>query len=259
MYVGRILSSNNITDVGTMKSVIKDLSSSSFCVPGIDKHSSLVYSIINDIHCYSEFRHQSVEIVWRHLLEVAFIVEVQVVVKKFRRLCERCRYFMKRPIDIAMEPVSDFNMVIAQVFYITQVDLAGPFQAYSQYHKRTTLKVWLSIFCCTTNNIICSHQSHGRLYSSNSFIQAFTRFFCEVGYPKMLLPDKGSQLVNSCQNMRFNFHDIIFQLHKDVKVEFNVCPDGGHHMHGKVGRKIREIKSLLEKLLLNERISILQW
>ena len=257
MYVGRILPSNNITVVGTMTSVMKDLSLSSFCVPVIDKHSPLAYSIINDIHWYSEVRHQGVEIVWRHVLKVAFIIEGQEIVKKIRKLCERCRYLMKRTIDIAMGPVSDFNMVIAPAFYITQVDLAGPFQAFSQHHKRTTVKVWLSIFCCTTT-------SSGSIkvmedYSSTSFIQAFTRFSCDVGYPKMLLPDMGSQLVKSCENMRLNFHDIKFQLHKDVKVEFEVCPVGGHHMHGKVERKIREVKLSLEKLLLNERISILQW
>ena len=98
-----------------------------------------------------------------------------------------------------MELVSDFNMVITPAFYITQVDLAGPFQAFSQHHKRTTVKVWLSIFRCTTTSSVSIKVMED--YTSTSIIQALTRFSCEVGYPKMLLLDKGSQLVKSCENM----------------------------------------------------------
>ena len=43
-------------------------------------------------------------------------------------------------------------------------------------------------------------------YSSTSFIQAFTRFACEVGNPKKLLPDDGSQLIKGCSTMRLDIH-----------------------------------------------------
>jgi len=49
MYTGRILPSENVTVVGKMTSVIKDLCLTSFCVPIIDKHSPIAYSIINEI------------------------------------------------------------------------------------------------------------------------------------------------------------------------------------------------------------------
>ena len=40
---------------------------------------------------------------------------------------------------------------------------------------------------------------------------------------------------------------------------FEVCPVGGHNMHGKEERKIREINSSIEKTIFNERLSIIQW
>ena len=45
-------------------------------------------------------------------------------------------------------------------------------------------------------------------YSSSSFIAAFIRFACRVGYPKLLMPDEGSQLARGCKNMIPIFTDI---------------------------------------------------
>ena len=81
-------------------------------------------------------------------------------------------------------------------------------------------------------------------YCTASFIQAFIRFSCEVGYPKILLIDEGSQLVKGCQDMRLNFRDTQHQL---------------HYMHGKVERKIKSVQESLDKMLHNERLSIMQW
>lgn len=48
-------------------------------------------------------------------------------------------------------------------------------------------------------------------------------------------------------------------MHLDMRVELEVCPVDGHNMSGKVEPKIRQIKNSLEKNVLNERLSILQW
>ena len=90
-------------------------------------------------------------------------------------------------------------------------------------------------------------------YDSNSFILAFTRFSCEVGYPKILLLDEGSQLIKGCKNMKLNFQDIRHQLHVNVNMELELC----HNMNGRIERKIREIKGSIKKSLDNERISLL--
>ena len=45
-----------------------------------------------------------------------------------------------------MGPVSSHSLRIALAFYATQVDLCGPFKAYSPHNKRTTVKIWLGIY-----------------------------------------------------------------------------------------------------------------
>jgi hypothetical protein len=44
-----------------------------------------------------------------------------------------------------------------------------------------------------------------------------------------------------------------------MKVEVETCPVGGHNMHGKVERKIRDVRASIAKVVNNERLSILQW
>ena len=84
-----------------------------------------------------------------------------------------------------MGPASVYKLKIAPAFYITQVDLTGPFKAYSKHNKRTTLKIWLVVFCCATTTTINIKVMED--YSTTAFIQAFTRFSCEVGYPQKAL------------------------------------------------------------------------
>ena len=257
-YTGRILPSESVSIVGRFTEAMKDLIPSTFCVPVVNKHSPIAYSIINDIHWYNEnVSHRGSETVWREVLKTAYIIEGREIVKNFRNRCERCRYLRKKQIEVVMGPVSTFNLTIAPAFYITQVDLAGPFTAYSQHHKRTTVKVWLAVFCCCTTSTVSLKVMED--YSSTSFIQAFIRLSCDVGYPKILLPDEGSQLIKSCQNVRYNFKDVKEKLFVDSKVEFYPCPVGGHNMHGRVERKIREVKESIEKSFQSQRLSIIQW
>ena len=91
---------------------------------------------------------------------------------------------MKKALNVSMGPVSPYQLKIAPAFYATQTDIAGPFNAYSSHNKRTTIKVWMVVFCCTatTTTAIKIMES----YNTTAFIQAFIRFSCDVGYPKVL-------------------------------------------------------------------------
>ena len=96
-------------------------------------------------------------------------------------------------------------------------------------------------------------------YSTDSFLLSFIRFSCRFGYPKMLLPDEGSQLVKGCKDMILSFSDISHKLFTEYGVEFKTCPVGAHYVHGKVERKIQQIKQSFEKSLDKRRLSIIQW
>ena len=255
IYTGRLLP-DEISAVTPMTSVMKDLASTTFCVPIIDKFSPMAYSIVGKVHWYDKtVRYSGIETMWRYVLKKAFIIEGRELVKKIKKSCQRCRYLAKRTIEVAMGPISRYNMTIAPCFYISQVDLCGPFKGYT--YKRAALKVWLVVFVCATTSTTGIKVMED--YSSTAFIQSFIRLSCEVGYPKVLLADAGSQIVKGVDTIKLNFRDIQMKLHQDVGVEFEVCPVGGHNINGKVECMIREVKSSLEKSVWNERLSVLQW
>lgn len=257
-YTGRILNCDDVSITGKFTKVMKDLTATTFCVPLISKHSPVAYAIVNEAHWHNEFcSHRGIETTMRYILKEAYIFELRSIVKKFKKSCQRCRYLMKKTIEVSMGPLPSFNLSIAPAFYVCQIDLSGPYKAYSKHNKRVTIKIWLVVFCCCTTSSVSIKIMDD--YSTSGFIQAFIRFSSDSGFPKILLCDEGSQLMKGCSEMKLNFKDTMNKLHKDVGVEFNTCPVGGHNFHGKVERKIKEINLSIEKAISNQRLSLLQW
>ena len=257
LYTGRILPSQRINDKLELSDVCIDLSMSSFCVPIIDKFSPLAFAIVNEVHWYDKDAcHSGNETVMRFVQQIAYIIEGRSLVSQFRRDCPRCLYLRKKTIDVAMGPIPSDNLCIAPAFYVSQTDLFGPYNSYSNINKRATFKIWFAIFCCCVTGAVDIKVCED--YSTSSFVLAFIRFSCKVGYPKKVLPDAGSQLVKGCESMRITFSDVCSKLH-EYGVIYEVCPVGAKYMHGKVERKIKHVKESFSKHLYNNRLSIMQW
>ena len=172
-------------------------------------------------------------------------------------MCNFCRYIEKERTKVEMGKLPSCCTMIAPAFYNTQTDLTGPFMAYSNHNKRKTIKIWLTIFCCTSTSTVAIKVMDD--YSTSAFLMSFSRFACDSGYPKKLYVDRGSQIVKGCQDATISFKDLQHRLHVDVAIDFELCPVGGHNFNGKVERKIREIRSLIEKSFNGRRLSVLQW
>ena len=256
-FTGRILPSQEFTDKLELSDACLDLSSSSFCVPLVDRYSPLAFSVINEIHWYhSDAKHSGSDTVFRYVLQIAHVLEGRSLVNLIKDDCARCRFLRKRAIEVAMGPKSDVNFCIAPPFFMCQVDMFGPFNSYSNVNKRASTKIWFVVFvCCTTGAVDLKVTED---YTTDAFILAFTRFSCKVGYPRKLLPDAGSQLVKGCSSMKVVFYDVGHRL-KEFGVDYEQCPVGAHYMHGKVERKIRHVRESFSKTLQNHRLSVIQW
>ena len=256
-YSGRVLS-ENITFRCTMTDAMLDLSAGSFIVPLLERYSPLAYSIVDQVHWYHRTaKHCGVETTIRHTMNIAHILSVRDLVKMFRKQCLRCRYLLKCTIDVQMAPASKHQLCVAPPFYVCQIDLCGPFKSYSLQHRRTTIKVWILTLVCSTTGM--TNLKVMEAYDVTQFLLAFSRFACEVGYPKVVLIDAGSQLMSGCENMVLNMCDIKGTLNREYGIEFSPCPVGGHNFHGKVERKIKSVQESIEKSVHNARLSTLQW
>lgn len=156
-----------------------------------------------------------------------------------------------------MGPVPDSSLTIAPAFYHVQLDLSGPFKAFSPINKRTTVKIWLVIYCCCATSAIFINVMDD--YSATAFIQSFIRFSSRYGFPKKAFCDEGSQLLKGSKDMRLTFTDIKSRLYKERNIEFETCPVGAHNFNRKVERKIKEVNASLERNLQNDRLSMLKW
>ena len=180
------------------------------------------------------------------------------MVKIVKKGCARCRFLHTKGVRAAMGLLGDQNLKIAPPFYFTQVDLCGSFKAFSPVHKKASIKVWLVVFCCTVTGTVDIRIMEN--YTADAFVMAFDRFSCKFGYPKLVMPDEGSQLKNGCDNMIISMSDIHHQLNVQHGVDFKTCPPNAHYVHGKVERKIREIRKSLEKVASRKkRLSVLSW
>ena len=257
-FSGRILPTDDITIVGRATQAMKDLSATTFAVPLVDKDSPIAYSIVNDTHWFHPtVPHRGIDTTWRYVLKEVYIIEGRSLVTKIKNSCERCRYLNKKNLEVAMGPISPHTLTIAPAFYTTQLDLAGPFSAHCHHHKRSIIKIWLSVFCCSTTSMTAIKVMDD--YSTTAFLSAFVRFSAEVGYPKTMLVDQGSQLVKGCESMKLNFRDLQHQLNLDASVDLSVCPVGGHNWNGRVERKIQEVRKSIETVFTHPHLSVLQW
>ena len=235
-----------------------DLYPTSFCVPVMDQYSPVAISIALEIHWHHEdVQHSGIDSMLRQTEAVAHVLGGRSLVKSLKDGCKKCRILNKESIDVVMGPLQSVNLCIAPAFYAAQVDIFGPFKAFSPANTRAKLKVWFTIYCCCTTGAVDIRVMED--YSTDFFISGFIRFSCRFGYPKFLLPDSGSQLVKGCEDMTYSFTDVKQNLFTDYGTEFTPCPVGAHYVHGKVERKIQEVKKSVAIRIHNERLSILQW
>ena len=81
-YTGRVLDTRDFTIAGRFNNVMKDLTSISFCVPAVEKHSPVAYAIVNDIHWHHKTAmHSGIETTLRYVNQTAFIIEGRAIVK----------------------------------------------------------------------------------------------------------------------------------------------------------------------------------
>ena len=257
-YSGRILPDQKFQGNPELCEAALDLCRTTFCVPIMDRYSPVAISLALEVHWHHpDVAHRGIETMYRQVQRTAHIIGGFNLMVMIKEGCKRCRILNRESIEVAMGPIQDVNLCIAPAFYATQVDIFGPFKCYSVANKRATLKIWFLIFCCCTTGAINIRAMED--YSTDAFVLGFVRFSCQFGYPRYLLPDAGSQLVKGCEDMQYSFTDTKQKLSVEYGVQYIPCPVGAHYIHGKVERKIQEVKKSVQVAVQNERLSIVQW
>merc|ERR1711867_193630 len=93
-------------------------------VPVIDHYSLLAVCIANYLYyCKQEYRHRGAESLYRLSLQYCSIVNGQKLFLQVSQDCIFCKLKLKKYLKQIMGPLSNLQLSISPVFYITLVDL----------------------------------------------------------------------------------------------------------------------------------------
>ena len=255
IYKSRILDCDT---PNTLPAVSADLSPNTFCKPVVSRWSPVAVSIMLHAHIFMTY-HGSASATLRKSYEIAYIIQGRALAIEIRESCHHCRRYKARVLKAEMGKLHPNRLFPAPVFYIAQTDLVGPFSAHCEHNHRSVVKVWAAVFKCTSSMAVWAEVMSG--YSSEHFIQAYTRFSVRFGHPGQLLLDQGSQLIAACKTMELSFADLTKGINGryGVGVEYSVCEVGSHESNGMVERAIGEIRKLYYTIFDGLKLDILNF
>ena len=114
--------------------------------------------------------------------------------KRVCRECNSCKLDRKKLLKQKMGylPVERFQVGFPP-FTNVSLDLAAPILVLDMVKKRTTIKCWPVIFCCLNTGAVHLELLH--TYGAEAFLMRWKVFTCTRGDPKLVVSDKGSQLM----------------------------------------------------------------
>ncbi|XP_077397336.1 BCAS3 microtubule associated cell migration factor isoform X1 [Festucalex cinctus] len=161
-------------------------------VPLIPFQSWLATLLAREAH---EANHEGVAATLLHTRRKAWVIQGRRVVKKVVNECVTCKKQRARLCQQVMSalPLECTNR--ANPFEYTTLDLFGPFEVRDAVKKRTRKKVWGVVYCCMASRAV--HADLVDDQSSESFLQAYSRFTSLRGHPKKLWSDRGTNFLGA--------------------------------------------------------------
>ena len=254
-YIGRIMDGQLI---GTPVDTMFDVNSLHFVKPVLDRYSPISYSIMAYVHNVVT-NHGGAAVSVRCSRELAYILRARDLAVEIRDACRFCVRYKAHLAKVELGKLHESRLVIAPPFYGVQVDLLGPLQARCEHNHRAVVKVWGCVFKDPASGAIAIHTMTS--YSTDAFIDCYTRFSSRYGHPSHIYIDEGSQLMKAMKSMEISLVDVtntLFTKYK-VSIQHSTCPVGAHNVQGVVERSIRSIRDLLNKVYKGIRMDVMAY
>ena len=244
--------------IGTPVDTMFDVNSLHFVKPVLDRYSPISYSIMAYVHNVVT-NHGGAAVSVRCSRELAYILRARDLAVEIRDACRFCVRYKAHLAKVELGKLHESRLVIAPPFYGVQVDLLGPLQARCEHNHRAVVKVWGCVFKDPASGAIAIHTMTS--YSTDAFIDCYTRFSSRYGHPSHIYIDEGSQLMKAMKSMEISLVDVtntLFTKYK-VSIQHSTCPVGAHNVQGVVERSIRSIRDLLNKVYKGIRMDVMAY
>ena len=218
-------------------------------LPVVLASTRLGYLICEDAH---EQCHRSGDQALTLTKQVAYVVGGKKILTNIRRKCLKCR---KENIEPARQQMGDFPPELQYPdppFTKLGLDLAGPFLIKADIRRRSgrlgtdKTKMWIVIFVCHTTSACKLYIS--RDYSTEGFLEAWTQHISDMGKPRLVYSDRGTQLVSAAGGLDpFDEEDTMdwAKLAGDTGVKWSFTPAGSQWRNGKAEAVVKGMKHSL--------------
>ena len=161
-------------------------------VPLIPCQSWLATLLAREAH---EENHEGVASTLLRTRKKAWIMQGRRAVKKVLNNCVTCRKKRAKMCQQVMSDLPQERTQRASPFEYTTLDLFGPFEMKDSVKRRTSKKVWGIVFCCMASRAVHADLTDDQ--STESFLQAYSRFVALRGHPRQLWSDRGTNFIGA--------------------------------------------------------------
>ena len=256
--VGRLSEEIPVTFKDLDFNIFLDSSSIKAVLPVVLSDSDLFFAYV--IHIHHNVRiHAGVEITMKEVLSTMFVPNYpRRIIQEVRKKCSKCRLIAKKTLELAMAQHPSERVQIAPPFYNVMADTVFGFKGQIYKKARKTTKIYALILVCLLTSAVNILACEG--LETQDVIQALERHSARHGTPCTLFVDKGTQLV-ALENVNFSLRDLDAQVHDSMGMRVVVSTAKSHQERGRVERKVRTLREMLEKLSIKDDtcMTALQW
>ena len=180
------------------------------------------------------------------------------IVAKVRADCTTCRIIMRQTVELEMKKHKFPRTMLAPVFYNVMADIAYGFRGQPFKNARKRVDVYALVIVCLLTGATNIMALEG--LETQDIVSAIQTHSCRHGVPAEVFIDNGSQL-KALKHAKFSILDADLQLQDALGLRLTVSNAKSHEEQGRVERRIRLIRDMLERLTAGGTLSMtaLQW
>ena len=228
-------------------------------LPIVHTHSPIFLSFLSHVHD-KLLDHPGVEQTLKGIREVMMPVggSVRAKIAAYRRSCTKCRRRIKERIQKEIGDYPKVRSTVAPPFYHAMIDIATGFRGKPTKNASEYVAVSALVIVCMTTSATSILVLEA--LSTAAVIQALERHASRYGMPGELYVDSGTQLIN-LRNAEFDLRSVNGAQFRGMAFKVTVANPKAHHEQGRVERRIKVLRDMLQRLSDTEDIcrTLLEW
>lgn len=227
-------------------------------LPVVRADSDFLFALLIHVH-HKVRKHSGNDITLREITKTVFpIGNTRKVIQEVRKNCPRCRLIVKKTLELEMGNHPESRLQIAPAFYHCMADICYGFKGKPHKTARTNVKIYALVIVCLLTSATSILALEG--LETQDVVIALERHSALHGVPATIFVDQGTQLV-SLDKTSMNLRDANHQLRESLGFEIVPSVAKSHEERGRVERKIRTLRDMLNKTAVNTDIAMtaLQW